>query len=652
MIDQATIQKIMDSAEIVDVVQDFISLKRRGTNYLGLCPFHNEKTPSFMVSPAKGIFKCFGCGKGGNAVNFVMAHESISYPEALKFLAKKYHIQVVDKEQTAEEVKQKNDTESMLIVSSFAQTYFSDYLWKNTRGMAVGLSYFRERGFTDEIIKRFELGFCPEGRDKFTQAALQSGYKLEYLEKTGLSIVKGINDYFDRFWGRVMFPIHAISGKVVAFGGRTLKTDKKSAKYLNSPESEIYHKSNILYGIFHAKRSIVQLDKCYMVEGYTDVISMHQAGIENVVASSGTSLTVNQIRLVKRFTHNMTILYDGDAAGIKASLRGIDLVLSEGMNVKVLLLPDGEDPDSFSKSMPPNDLIDYIQQNEEDFIRFKTRLLLNTEGNDPIKRAALITNIVSSISNIPSEIVRSVYVQECSNLLSVAEEVLYNEIGKIRLQADTKEFNNQQVQQKAEGTQAETSHLAIDSSSQKEFRSDFELYEREIIRILLNYATVEMKIEDEKYLTHPTVAEFIITELKHDEIEFENEYYHQIFNDFDLHLENKTVLDDKYFIHHNIEEISGITADLLTPRYIISKVWQRAENFVTIEEIDIDRNVPKIILEYKEKKIRHILKEIEQQMKLPENEENIMDLMKDYMNFKQISMAISKELGERTIVNP
>ena len=390
MIDQATIDRIIDAAEISEVVGEFVTLKKRGVNMLGNCPFHNEKTPSFTVSPAKGIFKCFGCGKGGNAVNFIMEHESLTYPEALKWLAKKYSIEVKEEEVSPEQIKQKDDRESMMIVSGYAQKYFSRYLHEEAEGRSVGLSYLRERGIRDDIIRKFELGFCPDGKDIFTQNAQKQGYKMEFLEKTGLTIKR--DDWVrDRFAARVMFPIHNIAGRVIAFGGRTLKNEKTIAKYLNSPESEIYHKSRVLYGIYQAKREITRLDKSYLVEGYTDVLSLHQAGIENVVASSGTALTHDQIRLIKRFTPNITIIYDGDAAGIKASLRGIDLVLEEGVNVKVLLLPDGEDPDSFARSMSSSQLTAYIEANETDFIRFKTKLLMKGVENDPIEKAGWST---------------------------------------------------------------------------------------------------------------------------------------------------------------------------------------------------------------------------------------------------------------------
>ena len=437
MIDQATIQKIFDAADIYEVVSDFVSLKKRGVNYLGLCPFHNEKTGSFTVSPAKGIYKCFGCGKGGNAVNFIMEHEQMSYVEALKYLAEKYHIPIEEKELTEEQKKEKTERESMLIVSSYANEYFQYQLWNTDEGRSVGLGYLRQRGISDEMIRKFGLGYNPEGWGAFAKAAQEKGYKKEFLVKTGLTIEneKGL---FDRFRARVMFPVLDLAGKVIAFGGRTMTADKKISKYLNSPESEIYHKSKTLYGIFFAKKSIVQQDRCILVEGYTDVISFHAKGIETVVASSGTSLTIEQIRLIRRLTPNVTIIYDGDAAGIKASLRGIDLVLEEGLNVRVLLLPDGEDPDSFARSHTSQDLADFIANNETDFINFKTKLLLGAAGDDPVERARLITDIVRSIAKIPDNIVRSVYVRETAHQLDVEERILYTEIAKVRLKNEEK----------------------------------------------------------------------------------------------------------------------------------------------------------------------------------------------------------------------
>ncbi len=431
MIDPATIERIMEAANIYEVVSDFVTLRRRGANYVGLCPFHEEKTPSFSVSPARGICKCFSCGKGGNAVHFIMEHEQISYYEALRYLAHKYNIEIHERELTDEEKQRKSDRESMLIVNEFAQKFFADTLFENPEGRAIGMGYFRERGFGEDIIRKFGLGFSPEKRDALATEALAKGYKKEYLIKTGLCLESQNGNLYDRFKGRVIFPVYSLSGKVIAFGGRVLKKDDKTAKYVNSPESEVYHKSDVLYGIFQAKQAIVRNDCCYLVEGYTDVLSMHQAGIENVVASSGTSLTPGQIRLIHRFTNNITVLYDGDAAGIKASIRGIDLILREGLNIKVVLLPDGDDPDSFAKKQSASDFTTYIKSHETDFIRFKTQLLLEGAGSDPIKRAALIGDIVRSIAIIPDTILRSVYVQECARLLEADEKMLMREVNKI-----------------------------------------------------------------------------------------------------------------------------------------------------------------------------------------------------------------------------
>ncbi len=475
MIDQHTVDRIIEAANIVEVVSDFVTLRRRGANYVGLCPFHDEKTPSFSVSPARGICKCFSCGKGGNAVHFVMEHEQITFYEALKYLARKYNIEIQEKQLTEEEKQRKTDRESMLIVNEYAQKFFATNLLENAEGRSIGLSYFRERGFGEDIINKFGLGYSPEQRDALAQDAIKRGYKKEYLVKTGLCLESQQGTLYDRYKGRVIFPIHSLSGKVIAFGGRILRKDEKSAKYVNSPESEVYRKSDVLYGIYHAKQSIVKNDFCYLVEGYTDVLSMHQAGIENVVASSGTSLTPGQIRLIHRFTNNITVLYDGDAAGIKASLRGIDLILQEGMNIKVVLLPDGDDPDSFSKKQSASDFTAYIHAHETDFIRFKTNLLLQGAGNDPIKRATLIGDIVRSIAIIPDNILRSVYVQDCARLLNVDEQMLLREVNSIRRDKREKELADKEKTnriEKEKQTYPEVSlPTSIGGSSDKELQS-------------------------------------------------------------------------------------------------------------------------------------------------------------------------------------
>ena len=434
MIDQPTIDRILDAAQIVDIVSDFVTLRKRGVNYVGLCPFHDDKTPSFYVSPSKGLCKCFSCGKGGNAVHFIMEHEQMSYPEALKYLAKKYGIEIKERELSSEEKLMQSERESLFIVNNFARDYFQNILKNHVDGRSIGMAYFRNRGFRDDIIEKFQLGYCTESHDAMAQEAIKKGFKKEYLVKTGLCYETDDHRLRDRFWGRVIFPVHTLSGKVVAFGGRVLSSATKGVKvkYVNSPESEIYHKSSELYGIYFAKQAIVKQDRCFLVEGYTDVISMHQSGVENVVASSGTALTPGQIKLIHRFTNNITVLYDGDVAGIKASLRGIDMLLEEGMNIKVCLLPDGEDPDSFARKHNATEFQKFIQDNETDFIRFKTNLLLEDAGKDPIKRAELIGNLVQSISIIPEAIVRDVYIKECSQLLRIEDKLLVSEVAKRR----------------------------------------------------------------------------------------------------------------------------------------------------------------------------------------------------------------------------
>lgn len=565
MIDQATIDKIMAATDIVDVVSDFVSLRRRGANYWGLCPFHDDKSPSFSVSPSKGVCKCFSCGKGGSAIHFIMEHEQLSYYEALKYLAKKYNIEVHEKELTDEEKQKRTERESMFVINAFAQEFFSHSLLETEEGRSVGMAYFRERGFNEDIIRKFGLGYSPEKRDALAQEAKKRGYKTEFLLKTGLCREGQHGSIYDLFAGRVMFPVYSVSGKVVAFGGRILKSGVKISKYFNSPESDIYHKSNELYGIYQAKRAIEKERCCYLVEGYTDVLSMHQSGIENVVASSGTALTPGQIRLIHRFTDNITVLYDGDAPGIKASLRGIDLILQEGLNIKVVLLPDGEDPDSFSKSQSAESFRKYIKEHETDFIRFKTQLLLEDAGEDPIKRAAIISNIVESISLIPDAIVRSVYVQECSRLLQIDEQVLLSELNKRRqkraeLQSTRERYqaaghrpaqpaSTQQPavaggnESPAEGGEtppphaltdipvapdaAEVAPIAHDSLTQRvASRSPLDKYEREIIRYIVRYGYRNLFETSEG--SWQKVWEYITDELSIDHIELSNPLYKQI----------------------------------------------------------------------------------------------------------------------------
>jgi len=648
LIDQDTVNKIVDTAEIVDVVQDFVNLRRRGVNFLGNCPFHNEKTPSFTVSPSKGIYKCFGCGKAGNSVGFIMEHEQLSYPEALKYLAKKYSIDVKEEEFTPQQVEQKNHRESMLVVSAFAQKFFSSTLKNDHEGKAIGYSYFKERGFTSEIIEKFQLGYSPEKRTAFTEHAQKNGYKLDYLTSTGLTIDK--NGYqFDRFAGRVMFPIHGLSGNPIAFGGRILKTDTKMAKYLNSPESEIYHKSNVLYGIYFAKREMTKQDKCYMVEGYTDVISLHQAGIENVVASSGTSLTENQIRLVKRFSDNLTILYDGDAAGIKASFRGIDLVLEQGMNVKVVLFPDGEDPDSFSKKMSKRELQEFINDNENDFIRFKTSLLLEDAKKDPVQRAKLIGDIVKSIAVIPDSITRSVYIKDCSNLLDVQEDALYAESNRIM-------FKKRENERKKTFSQSQQQIKQSQSTPLPGFIDDVfaEVNEKEIISFLVTYGEMELFSEpgDDPFSAHTiSVAEYIINEILNDDLEFKNLVYQQVFEGYTEYFQKDEIPESKFFINHPDEKIRTLAADIFSENYKASAIWTKGGKKIETPDKTLKEDVPKSINSYKLKIIQQAIKENEEQLKKcsSENVELINTLLEQKMALNETKRKLAEETGNRII---
>ncbi len=648
MIDRSTIERILDAAQIVDVVQEFVPLKKRGVNYLGLCPFHNEKTPSFTVSPSKEIFKCFGCGKVGNSVNFVMEHEHLTYPEALKYLAKRYHIEVVEKELTQEELEKQNERESLIVVSAYAARQFSENLFQSDEGMSVGITYFKERGFRQDTLKKFEVGYSFEKRDAFSKRAIEDGYKTDFLVKTGLSI-QHEDRFYDRFSGRVMFPIHSLSGQVLGFGGRVLKTDVKTAKYLNSPESEIYHKSRILYGMFQARKTITQEDRCYLVEGYTDVMSLHEACIENVVASSGTSLTQEQVRLIKRFTQNITILYDGDAAGIKASIRGIDLVLEEGMNVKIVLLPDGEDPDSYSKKVSNEEFTKFLKDNETDFIRFKTNLLLSEANNDPVQKANLIKDIVKSIAVIPEAITRTVYIKECSTLMEVPEAILYNEVNKLQRQKNFQDRN------KYPGPEdLPVPPLVIDKPLQP---GTTPLYsEREIIRLLLKYGTVEFErkvnTEDgnEEVLT---VSDFIIREITGDGLSFLDRVCAKIFSDFQFHGEHGLMTGDKQFVKHEDPEISSLSADLLADGHELSRIWKEKQTYVETEEMKLKDMVGDAVLKFKSDKIIIIRKEIMTQLEeaVKANDiDKVLLLQRRYANLSTALGAISRQLGGRILL--
>jgi len=648
MIDQSTIDRITDAAHIQDVVADFVTLRKRGVNLLGLCPFHNEKTGSFTVSPAKGIFKCFGCGKGGNSVHFIMEHEQISYYEALKYLARKYHIEVEERELSPEEMAVRNDRESMLLVNDFAQKHFAHTLHNHIDGKSIGLSYFRERGFRDDIINKFQLGYSLEVRDAFTQAAMKAGYNKEYLVKTGLTI-EGDNNYLgDRFRGRVMFPVHTLSGKVVAFGGRILKKDDKMAKYVNSPESEIYHKSNELYGIYFAKQAIVKQDRCFLVEGYTDVISMHQSGIENVVASSGTSLTPGQIRLIHRFTENVTVIYDGDAAGIKASIRGIDLLLEEGLNIKVLLLPDGDDPDSFARKHNASDFIEYVEKNSSDFIRFKTNLLLKDAGNDPVKRAGLVLDIVRSISIIPNTAIRGEYVKECSTLLNVDEQMLYYEINKLK---------NTENEKNATRRQNDSNHFPPieepeDRTTRATSGSKFEEQERSILQVLIKYGDAVLYYGDEEKKQPVTVGTYILEELEQDNLVFSNSLHSLMLEEYKKSYRQENFAVQRFFLYHSQSEISNLTADLISEKYTLSKIHSKIKKI----EADADRLielVPRVVFEFKNCLILEIMRQKLTEMKIAnENKNNALvdEIMREMSKLEIVKKQLSKTLGERIII--
>lgn len=635
MIDQATIQKIFDAADIYDVVSEFVSLKKRGANYIGLCPFHNEKTGSFTVSPAKGIYKCFGCGKGGNAVSFIMEHEQMSYVEALRFLAAKYHITIEEKEMTEEQRREQTERESMLIVTGYANEYYQYQLWHTDEGRSVGLGYLRQRGISDEMIRKFGLGYNPEEWGAFTKAAVAKGYKKEFLVKTGLTI-ENERGAFDRFRARVIFPVHDLAGKVIAFGGRTMTADKKVAKYLNSPESEIYHKSKTLYGVYLAKKSIIQHDRCILVEGYTDVISFHAKGVENVVASSGTSLTIEQIRLIHRLTPNVTIIYDGDAAGIKASLRGIDLVLEEGLNVRVLLLPDGEDPDSFARAHSPQELADYIAANETDFINFKTKLLLGAAGDDPVERARLITDIVRSISKIPDEITRSVYVRETSRMLEVEEKVLYTEIAKIRLKGD-----EQAARPGARPSAPDPAPVAREVTP-------CDLEEMAIVRYLLLFGTEPLYEEEANgYARVVTVGEFIVRELAADDLEMQNPLCRTIQTEYQRRYESPDFDPARYFGTHPDIRVSTLAANMLSEPYELSKIWYKMDNLMETEQMKLAELLPKVVDNYKMRRVEMLSAEIDNQILESQQKKEDAERLMGLLRRKNVLNKIRARLNER-----
>lgn len=714
MIDQPTIDRILDTANIVDVVSEFVTLRKRGINYVGLCPFHTDKTPSFYVSPAKNICKCFACGEGGTAVHFIMKHEQLNYFDALRYLAKKYNIEIQERELTDKEKQRRSDRESMLIVNSWAQQYFSTQLYEHVEGKTVGLRYFAERGFREDTIRKFQLGYSLDQRDALYKAATKNGYKKEFLEKTGLVIAYDNGGVNDRFRGRVIFPVHTLSGKVVAFGGRVLKKDEKTAKYVNSPESEIYHKSNELYGIYFAKQSMVKEDRCFLVEGYTDVISMHQAGIENVVASSGTALTQGQIRLIHRFTNNITVLYDGDAAGIKAALRGIDLLLEDGMNVKVVLLPDGEDPDSFARKHNASQFAEFIKQSETDFIRFKTRLLLDDAGNDPIKRSSLITDIIRTVAIIPDNIARSIYIRECSAMMEIDEQVLLNEVNKIRLNKEERQNNQAQSTPPVSNTMSmipeypdipgyqpivEDSFLPPSDEAMPSLpddmppppppmeeypagetgpmdvpppdfppvqppevvraaqpkRSPYEIYELTLLKYIVRYGEkVLFDYVDEETNEHIVmrVAEYIRYDLERDDLTFYTPIFKNMLDEAAERCKNEGFIANRYFLAHPDPNVSRLAANLISEKYQLSKYHSKYRELEQ-EEDKLDQLVIREIYAMKDAYIIRQIKETQLGIKeahLKGNEDQVFELMKKLTHLNEIKNVLSKELGERIVL--
>lgn len=660
MISNDTKNKIVETARIEEVVGEFVSLKKRGVNLLGLCPFHNEKTPSFTVSPAKGFYKCFGCGKAGDSVTFIMEHEHYSFPEALRFLAQKYNIEIEETAASPEMIRQQDDRESLYIVTSYAQKFYSEKLFRSEEGKAIGLTYFEERGFNQQTIEKFQLGYSGSRWDEFTQSAIKSGYSKQFLVQSGLTISKEQESentdvqerLYDRFRSRVIFPIHNLSGRIIGFGGRILTADPKQPKYVNSPESEIYNKSKSLYGIYLAKKTIVQNDECFLVEGYTDVISLHQAGIENAVASSGTSLTHDQIRIVSRFTKNITILYDGDFAGIKASLRGIDLILEEGLNVKVVLFPDGDDPDSYSKKVTNAELKRYIQENAKDFIAFKTELLLKDVANDPVKKAGLIRDIVTSISKIPDGIIRSTYIKECSVQLDITEEVLISELNKLRRLQFKKE--NQ------EETTDELFDVVASSQLQPVIENNFdsEKQEEELIRILLRYGDKEFLYEGEyiteegkteKYSETVLIRKFMVEELMMDGIGFDHELYAGIFSVFS----DSNAGDYQAILNslkdHNDQQIKIKVIDLLSDKYEIAD-WNSKGIFYRTEEQMLKHAAMSPVYRLKIKRLKKMVHRLEEEMKA-ENVYNhkTTEMQQQKIDYQKVLRVLTAYFGTVTV---
>ncbi|MBU3660461.1 MAG: DNA primase [Flavobacteriales bacterium] len=644
-----TIDEIIQTARIEEVIGEFVSLKRAGSNLKGLSPFTDEKTPSFVVSPAKQIFKCFSTGKGGSVVTFLMEKEHFSYPEALRWLADKYNIQIPEETApTADELAAKSERDSLYIINEFAKNHFFNNLHESEEGKAIGITYFEERGFRKDIIERFQLGYSLNVSDDFTKAAIAKGYKLEYLQNVGLVKTKDDRN-FDFFRGRVMFPIHSISGRVLGFGGRTLFTDKKIAKYFNSPESIIYNKSEILYGLFFAKGDIVKYDECLLCEGYTDVISMHQSGIQNVVSSSGTSLTKEQIKLVKRYTQNLTILYDGDAAGIKASFRGIDLILEEGMNVKVVLFPDGEDPDSFAKKTSTTELETFIKSHKQDFITFKASILLKEGESDPLKKSELIREIVHSVSLIPDQITRSVYVQEIARQFDISETIISNELMRLRKNTIAKQIQEPELKEVPLPLQTEPyDSNNLSETTQNEKENDF-LFEKELIRLLMKYGIREVLIpnavNNEKNKT--SVIELIHEELNKDELNFDFPLFAKIYSQFVEGLNENTLYSSSFFLRHEDQDIVHFVSDIESNDQEISHNWVTKHNiFTRLESDDLYATVIYAIYNFKYNKVDLHLKQLKRKIATETLEDNdLLLLLSEQMAYERVKNVISDKLG-------
>ncbi len=672
MIDKGTVERILDAARIEEVIGDFVALKRRGANYIACCPFHNEKTPSFSVSPVKGIYKCFGCGKAGNAVSFVMEHEHLSYVEALKYLAHKYNIDVVEREESAEDAQKRLYNESLLIVNDFAQKFFTKQLWETEEGKAVGLSYFKERGFSEETIKKFGLGYAPNEKRALTHSAQRAGYKTEHLVGVGLSIERENGELLDRYYERVIFPIKGLSGKVIAFGGRKLRSDKNIAKYINSPESPVYVKNRVLYGIYEAKNAIAREQKCYLVEGYTDVISFSQAGIENVVASSGTSLTTGQIQLIKRFTNNVTVLYDGDFAGIKASLRGIDMLLSEGLQIKVALFPDGEDPDSYARSHTPAEVKEFLKTAEEDFINFKYRVLHSDAGDDPIKRAQIINDIINSIASIPDPVIRNIYAEQTAQKMNIKEEVLQQQIAKLhrkRIESAyilrrQEERNSSSQQEAARGYDISGENVEYGNNANNglyreekdETEASVENAENELVYYLLNFGRCRLYIDKDGAMSKeeienaPTVAQYIKNELVADELDVRNRLYKQIFDEYFALDTAEYDTDEKiqrYFTTHSNSEICSAVIDIITKPYAIT--IKRFTKTMVPERNMLGKVVPKSVLIYKAKVINQMVAILSDELKDCKDNERMTEIISRLNILNEVRRAFSKELNRITI---